>query len=306
MGSEPAVAGIPSPEFGLLARVQAALPSLSPSMAKIARLLLENPELPLTLSITELAERAGTSAPTVTRFCRQLGYGGYVPLRVGVAADLGRSDAQTEFVHELGRTFDPDESSAALLKTLRLTHINSIQAAADLIDLDDFESAAAAVARSPHVDIYGVAGSATVAHSLHDRLYRIGVNAHAWSEVHHGLMSASLLGPESTAIGISNSGRTAEVLEMLGAAGDTGATTVALTSDPHSPLADLAEIHLRTSPPDQFFSGGGIAAQTVQMFACNVLYMLVARATYSRTQEALALSAEAIDDHTSPRRRQQP
>lgn len=305
MESEPAVTGVPSPEFGLLARVQAALPSLSPSMAKIARLLLGNPELPLTLSITELAERAGTSPPTVTRFCRQLGYGGYVPLRVGVAADLGRSDAQTEFVHELGRTFDPDESSTALLKTLRLSHINSIQAAADLIALDDFETAADAIAASPRVDIYGVAGSATVAHSLHDRLYRIGVNNHSWSEVHHGLMSASLLEPGSTAIAISNSGRTSEVVEMLAAARDTGATTVAMTSDPHSPLAELADTHLRTSPPDQFFSAGGIAAQTVQMFACNVLYMLVAKATYTRTQEALALSAAVIDNHTSPRRRQQ-
>lgn len=306
MESEPTVAGVPSPEFGLLARVQAALPSLSPSMAKIARLLLDNPELPLTLSITELAERAGTSPPTVTRFCRQLGYGGYVPLRVGVAADLGRSDAQTEFVHELGRTFDPDESSSALLRTLRRSHINSIQAAADLIDLDDFEAAALAIAESPHIDIYGVAGSATVAHSLHDRLYRIGVNTHSWSEVHHGLMSASLLRPGSVAIAISNSGRTAEVIELLTAAKDTGATTIALASDPQSPLAEIADIYLRTSPPDQFFSGGGIAAQTVQMFACNVLYMLVAKATYASTQSALALSATVIEKHGRPRRRQQP
>ncbi|GAB3821241.1 MurR/RpiR family transcriptional regulator [Tessaracoccus terricola] len=306
MESEPVVTGAPSPEFGLLARVQAALPNLSPSMAKIAHLLLENPELPLSLSITELAERAGTSPPTVTRFCRQLGYGGYVPLRVGVAADLGRSDAQSEFVHELGRTFDPDESSSALLKTLRLSHINSIQAAADLIDLDNFEAAANAVAGSTHVDIYGVAGSATVAHSLHDRLYRIGVNTHYWSEVHHGLMSASLLGPGTAAIGISNSGRTAEVLGMLGAAKDAGATTIALSSDPQAPLTELADIYLRTSPPDQFFSAGGIAAQTVQMFACNVLYMLVAKATYSRTQESLARSASVIENHTRPRRRPQP
>lgn len=306
MESDPAVTGAPSPEFGLLARVQAALPNLSPSMAKIARLLLENPELPLTLSITELAERAGTSPPTVTRFCRQLGYGGYLPLRVGVAADLGRSDAQTEFVHELGRTFDPDESSSALLKTLRLSHINSIQAAADLIDLNQFESAAATIATSRHVDIYGVAGSATVAHSLHDRLYRIGVNTHSWSEVHHGLMSAALLGPGTTAIGISNSGRTPEVVEMLQAASDTGATTIAMSSDPHSPLAEIADTYLRTSPPDQFFSAGGIAAQTVQMFACNVLYMLVAKASYDRTQQALARSAAVIENHATPRRRQQP
>ena len=50
-----------------------------------------NPQAPLTLSIGDLAERAGTSAATVTRFCRMIGYSGYVELRVGIATDVGRS-----------------------------------------------------------------------------------------------------------------------------------------------------------------------------------------------------------------------
>ncbi len=62
-------------------------------MAKIGTLLLEDPALPLRLSITELAERAGTSPATVTRFCRAIGYTGYLALRVGAAAEQGRSSA---------------------------------------------------------------------------------------------------------------------------------------------------------------------------------------------------------------------
>ena len=60
-------------------------------MARVADFLLRDPRAPLTLSIGELAERAGTSAATVTRFCRMIGYSGYVALRVGIATDVGRS-----------------------------------------------------------------------------------------------------------------------------------------------------------------------------------------------------------------------
>lgn len=293
----------PGPELGLVARLRAVLPRLSPSMRKVADLLLENPELPLSLSITDLAERAGTSAPTVTRFCRLLGYSGYVPLRVGVAADLGRASSQSDWVSELGRTFDPDESSDTILRSLLASHVGAIQSAADLMDLGAFEQVAAAIATSPHVDLYGIAGSGTVARGVSERLYRIGVNSHAWTEVHLGLASAALLPAGAVAVAISSSGRTTEVVEMLAVARDRGATTVALTGDPLSPLAELADVHLRTSPADEYHSPGELAAQQVQLFACNVLYMFVARATFERTRDSLARTSAAIDSHRQPRRR---
>ena len=57
---------------------------MSAAMDKIAGLLLEHPTAPLNLSITELAEQARTSAATVTRFCRAIGYARSGALRVGV------------------------------------------------------------------------------------------------------------------------------------------------------------------------------------------------------------------------------
>ena len=45
----------------------------------------------ITSSITELSEKAGTSEPTVIRFCRRLGLGGYMELRLNLARDLPSS-----------------------------------------------------------------------------------------------------------------------------------------------------------------------------------------------------------------------
>src|SRR3954452_18046362 len=77
--------------YGASSRIRAALPQMPGAMAKIGTLLLHGPSLPLRLSITELAEQVGTSPPTVTRFCRALGYAGYPALRVGAAPEQGRS-----------------------------------------------------------------------------------------------------------------------------------------------------------------------------------------------------------------------
>ena len=88
--------------YGASSRIRGALTQMPEGMAKVGTLLLEDPSLPLRLSITELAERAGTSPATVTRFCRAIGYTGYLALRVGAAAEQGRSSAHETWDSDIG------------------------------------------------------------------------------------------------------------------------------------------------------------------------------------------------------------
>ncbi|MBO0871026.1 MAG: MurR/RpiR family transcriptional regulator [Micromonosporaceae bacterium] len=266
-------------------------------MAKIGQLLVDNPTLPLDLSITELAERAGTSAATVTRFCRLIGYSGYLPLRVAAAADHGRSSAQPTWEHFIGRTFDPTQPPADVLRALLTVHVDALRSTADLIDLVLLQRVAAAIATSRHTDIYGIGGSGLVAMAIQERLYRIGINAHAWTEVHLGLTSSALLDEETVAIAISNTGRTNETIEMLALAASRGAFTVALSSDPGSPLAEVADVHVSNYAPGEYLQPEDFAAQHAQLFVFDLLYLLVAQHNYDRTTTNLALTAAAVANH---------
>src|SRR5258708_34692298 len=86
-------------------------------MAKVGTLLLKAPSLPLRLSITELAERAGTSPATVSRFCRAIGYTGYPALRVGAAAGHGRSSAHETCDPDIGRALHPSDTATETTRT---------------------------------------------------------------------------------------------------------------------------------------------------------------------------------------------
>ena len=61
-------------------RIRSLMPEMPAAVARVAAYLLEHPQAPLTLSIGELADQAGASPATVTRFCRTIGYPGYVEL----------------------------------------------------------------------------------------------------------------------------------------------------------------------------------------------------------------------------------
>lgn len=292
----------PPAEFGLRSRLQAAQPRLSRSTEKIAQLLLENPDLPVNLSIAELADRAGVSAPTITRFCKLIGYGGYVQLRVGAAADLGRSAGQGGVTGEPGAMVNPSMSDQELLRTFLATHVQALQASGDLVDMRDFRFAAGLIAESSQVDVYGVGGSSSVANGLSERLYQIGINARSWSDLHPGIMSASWLDASSVAIGVSASGSTTGTVDMLTMARSVGAKTIAITSDPLSPLVGLADVVIRTAPPDDYLNLGPLTSSHTQVLAADLLYLLVSWIDPERSRRYSENARAAVERHKIPTR----
>jgi DNA-binding MurR/RpiR family transcriptional regulator len=272
------------------------------AVARVAEYLLEDPQAPLTLSIGELAEQAGASPATVTRFCRTIGYPGYVELRVGIATDVGRSASFDSWTSEIGGEFGPDDSPEDLLRMLISSHTKALREATSAIDLAVITEVSRRIALSSHIDIYGVVGSAMLAEELQGRLYRIGVPAYAWSEVHSGLTSAAIQDSNTVAIGISATGRTDETIEMLALAGRAGAFTVAITNDPTSPLAELADRSLVTSIYEQFLQPDDLSAKHGQLLVLDLLYLLVAQENFDRSSAKLAASAHAVSTHRRSRR----
>jgi DNA-binding MurR/RpiR family transcriptional regulator len=290
------------PAIGVINRIEARLPEMSGTMRKIAAFLLENPRAPLEGSIGDLAKMSGTSAATVTRFCRLIGYTGYASFRVSIATEDGRTSARETWTTDIGRAFGPDDPATEVLSTLMNAHIRSLQETASIMDLPLLKEISKRIAHSSHVDIYGVGGSATLAGELQARLYRIGINSHFWSEVHAGLTSAAIQNADCVAIGISNTGRTKETVQMLRQAHRAGALTVAISNNPTSALAEVADRQIITSVFERFLQPDDLSAKHVQLMVLDLLYLLVAQEDFERTTTNLATSALAVSAHRQPNR----
>lgn len=282
---------------GLRERILAKAPQMSVAMTKIADVLLQDLTAPLELSITELAEQAGVSAATVTRFCREIGYAGYVPFRVAVASAIGRGDAQESWHADIGRMFSPNDTPPETLSSLLRAYTASLTATTDQIDVDQLSGIAGRIVGCRHLDVYGIGGSGGMAVELAARLYRIGINAHAWQEVHSGLASAALQNDESVALAISNTGRTEDTIEMLSQARSSGAYAVALTSSSVTPLATLADAHVVAFAAGGYLQPDDLSAKHAQLFVLDLLYLLIAQQSFAKTITALAASAMAVSGH---------
>ncbi|NJC70349.1 MurR/RpiR family transcriptional regulator [Planosporangium thailandense] len=297
-----APAGAPVPVHdGVLARVRTQLPEFTGALQRVAELVLTDPASAARSTIVELAERSGTSPATVTRFCRALGFEGYSDLRIGIAGETGRAARTGGWSVDIGREIQPTDPLDRVLGQIMATDTRAMHDTAALLDLREVERAADAVAAASRVDIYGASGSALVGGELQLCLHRIGIAAWVWNDVHNGLASGALLGPGDVALGVSHSGQTREVIEVLAEASSKGATTIALTSFPRSPLADVADIVLLTATQATTFRPDALSARHPQLVVLDLLYIAVAQRTHERAHASFQVTARAVAGHRASR-----
>jgi DNA-binding MurR/RpiR family transcriptional regulator len=291
---EPAEAsGLPD---DVTVRIRRVLPELPAALRRIADHVLARPTEVAGWTIGECADHSRTSLASVTRFCRAVGFGSYPELRLALATEHARQ-AAAGWVADVGTDIQPDDPMSRVLSVIRLADTRGIDETAQQLDLALAEQVIDAVAAARRIDLFGVGGSGLVAAELAGRLHRIGRPAWARSELPAALSSAALLRPGDVAIAISHSGRSRESVEMLRQARASGATAIALTNHPRSPLAEVATLVLTTAVRPTTFRPGGLAALHSQLFVADCIYLGVAQRNHQEACQAFAATSDAVAAH---------
>lgn len=258
--------------MSIVDRVRAALPALPPAEQRVAHLLIADARAFATLPVTELAERAHVSKPTVVRFCRSVGYDGLADFKLKLAGSVNEG---VPFVH---RAVDEDDKPNVLIikvidnAVAALLHYRN-DAASPL-----FERAINALAeagRSKHrIEFYGVGNSGIVAQDAQHKFFRLGVNTIACSDGHVQLMSATMLKPGDCAVVISNSGRSRDLIDAAEIARKKGATVIIITAS-GSPLAQIGQtqghVLLAVDHPEDYDRYSPMVSRLLHLIVIDIL-----------------------------------
>jgi DNA-binding MurR/RpiR family transcriptional regulator len=288
-----------------LVRIRSLLPGLARAEQRVANIVLADPASIARRSITEVAEAAGTSETTVTRFCKAIGVGGYPDLRIALAADTARTSSRDR---DLGSDIGPDDDIGQIIEKVAYADAKAVEETAGQLDTDTLRKLVDAVAQARRVDVYGVGASAFVALDLQQKLHRIGLTCFAWSDTHNALTSAAVLREGDVAVGISHTGATSETVEALREAGRRGATTAALTNFARSPITEIADHVLTTAVRETTYRSGAMASRIGQLTVIDCLFIGVAQRHLEQTKAALEATYEAVGGHrlgARPDRRRQ-
>lgn len=281
---------------GLIVHISGLLPSLSPAEQRVGRLVVADPADAARRTITDLATGAQTSEATVIRFCRSVGMEGYPQLRIRLAAEAARRIEPPD-ARVVGGDIPPGADMAQIIATISFNDARAVEETAEQLDPAICDQVVDAIVGAGRVDIYGAGASGFVASDFQQKLHRIGRPAFYWPDVHTALSSAALLGRGDVAVGISHTGTTADVVEILELARSRGAQTVALTNFPRSPITDVADHVLTTAARETTFRSGAMASRLAQLTVVDCLFVGVAARNRARTRRALEVTADAVQSH---------
>lgn len=251
--------------------IRSLLPSLVPSERRVATECVEHPEVVAMLSVADLATRTETSAATVIRTSKNLGFKGFQHLRLLLLRDVGSQSGPKPV------DGSQDPRSSVWVPAMFDAVGRELSTSLGALDYEQFDAAAEALASARRVLIVANGGSGPIAQTLALRLIGVGRPCEAPYDAVAQQVSARLLSAGDVCLAISQTGLNNYTLHAVEAAGATGATIIGLTGYAKSRLSQLSNHQLVGGASFSAWGDDAVVLNVVQFLMVSALFTAVAR-----------------------------
>ena len=257
-------------------RVRSSYSALSPTCQKAADYLLAHTRELYSIPIAELARQSGVSSAAWVRLCKEIGYTGLKDMRQQLYLQYS-AEPQVEV--------DPT------------VHFSDLREGKSAQEILQNVTAASLLLQSKSIKLFGMGASGLVASDLCDKLLRIGKNAIFNFNSHVQLSYSATLTKDDTAVFISNTGKTQEILQALEAVQASGCHTIGITHYSKSPLSAGCKLLLYTSSKEVYVRSGAMSSRLAQLMVVDALFTVLASQDYAAIQGTLESSYQICMSH---------
>ncbi len=239
--------------------------SLRKSETKVADIILEHPEAAIHFSVSELAEQAGVSDPTVIRFCRSLGFKAFQDFKIYLAQSI------IPDIRNIHETVNQGENVPDLVRKVFDANTAAIQRTLGTLDFTSIDEAIKELSNAKRIVFFGLGNSAVIAKDAYHKFFRIGIPCEWFEDSHMAMMAASIMKPGEVLVVISHSGSTTDIVDVLDVASKAGARSIAIVSHHKSPVSGKAHYTLCVASTEMEFKFEPMASRIAHLCVVDVL-----------------------------------
>ncbi len=220
-------------------RILAAFAELPPKQRRLARFFLDHENEVAFASANSISEQVGASAATVVRFCRALGYEGYIDLQAAIRAQFPQyRTAIQKLTEQMANGGLPENLPVQIAQA----NSQNIQETMSQVSEPDLSDAVAAIIGADRIRVFGSGLSAAAALLAEYTLNMLGFPAR--SCLNGGVtqtLEVSHITERDMVIVITIWRYLRHEVEAVKAARRSGATCLAITDSPVAPVVELAD-----------------------------------------------------------------
>ncbi|WP_029041376.1 MurR/RpiR family transcriptional regulator [Cucumibacter marinus] len=269
------------------------LDEMRPSEQKVGEIVISEPEKVMRMSIAALSDKAGVSEPTVLRFCRQLGLGGFTDLKLALATDVATG---MPFVDADVSMIDTPQIVGDKMLGTAMKQLNLVKSQ---LNYDQVVAAAEVIGSARRIDICGIAQSNFVAAEVQHRLARMGYCAIAMADPHMQLQAAASMEAGDAALIMSFAGQSKETVDVARLARRVGAKVIVISRST-SALAQEADILINVDSDEQTFLYSSSSTRIAHLMVIDILTTILAINVGEPMIERLRRSRLATNEYWIP------
>ena len=262
---------------GVLVRLKGYSSRASEAEKGVANLILESPELAVNMSIHQLAVSSFTSASTIVRLCRKLGFEGYKDFRKALLYEVS---VRKEVSNEQTRKIEREDSLEMIVQKVTYRNIVSLENTNKLLSMDILSQCVELIDGAQNIIFFGMGASLLVARDACLKFVRVNKPCCFGDDWHLQVLHARNSSPQDVAIAISYSGTTRETIQCVETVKENKTPVIAITRFDASALAKLADYNLYVESPEMFARIGAMSSRMAQFNIIDIIYSAYVNRNY--------------------------
>lgn len=264
--------------------------SLTRTEKKIADVIQQDPEAVVYITLTDLAEKAGTGETSVLRLCRKIGFKGYQEFKLSLAQDL------VVPVRNVHSEIEETDDIRAMAAKITAENTKAIENTLNMLDTTQMERAIDAIGAARKIYFFGVGSSGNTALDAKYRFMRLGYDTEAVIDPHMMAMTAALMQDGDVVFAVSTTGSTKDIVDAVRLAKQKSVFLICLTSHLRSPLTQFADVVLLSKSRETPLQGGAFSSKLSQIHVLDVLSTATAIRFKDKAYEALGRTSKSVLD----------
>ena len=223
------------------------------------------------MTISELAESAGASDATVTRFCKKCHMKGFHHLKITLARELVESKKD-----DVKISGDVSESNIKeSLSNILANKVEELKQTVSMIDEKELSEILNLIRNARNVQFAAVGNTIPVALDGCYKFNQIGIPSVTNPIWETQIAYTFNLSKGDVVIIISNSGSSKRLIDVIEAAKAKEAYIVSITNSNNSPIAKISDYHIKTATREKLFLEEYYFSRISAMTVIEILYLFL-------------------------------
>ena len=276
--------------MNLLQYIRQNYESVTEREKRIADYLLNDNNDIIEMSAKEIGDATNTSAPTVVRFSKKLGFSSLNEMKIKLSISLSNSKNKEEFEY-----LDRDLSTKSIISGVKQSIHTIIDETVNLISECELDNAIDLLSKAKNIYVFSVGVSNLVGLDLYYKMSRINKRCIAHSDTHLQITSSALMEEGDVAVAISYSGDTKEVILCAENAKKNNIPLIVITkASINNSLEEYSDVTLHVPFVEKSLREGAMTSRISQLAIIDMLFLGIARSNIKDVEEKLLVTRDAV------------